>query len=291
MSAAVVPSPVTGPRRTGGFASRLGLTGWVSLVIIALLVLMALLAPLLPVADPDRGVVTDRLAGIGTDGHLLGTDKTGRDILSRMVWGARTSLLAGILPVVVGGLLGTLVGVAAAMGPRWLHTVLMRTLDVFFAFPALLLAIVIAATFSPGLITVMAAITVIVAPPVARVAEAEAARVREADYIQVARASGATWPAIVRTHVSRAIAPAIAVYCTSLVGLAIVYSSGLSFIGLGVTPPTADWGAMINELRSLIFTKPELALLPALPVLVVAICFNLLGDALRDALAVESREL
>ncbi|WP_432826322.1 ABC transporter permease [Dactylosporangium sp. CA-092794] len=263
--------------------SRLAAAGFLLAVM-----LVALLAPILPLADPTAGNVSERLLGLGAPGHPLGTDRLGRDILSRMVWGARVSLPAGLVPVLVGSLLGTGLGVVAGLGPHWLRTLVMRFLDIFFAFPALLLAIVIAATFRAGLLIVLIAITVIVVPPVARVAETETIRVRHSEFVVVARASGATWPTVALRHVLRNVGPAVIVYSTSLVGLAIVYSAGLSFLGLGVAPPTADWGGMVNELRGLVFRAPALALLPAVPIFAVSIAFTVLGNGLRDALSVES---
>jgi len=264
----------------------LGLSARIALVFCLAFFAMALLAPLIAPSDPIAGNRGDRLLPLFSPGHLLGTDGQGRDVLSRLMWGARPSLLTGLVPVVIAGLTGTALGVTAGLGSRRLHTVIMRTLDVFYAFPAVLLAIAIAAALGSGISNAIVALTVILIPPVARVAEAEVARIRSADFMEAARVSGATWPAIAFRHVLPNAAPAIVVYCTALVGLSIVYAAGLGFLGLGVSPPTAEWGLMVNELRQYTFSSPQLSLLPAVTILIASVAFNVLGDGLRDILDV-----
>jgi peptide/nickel transport system permease protein len=289
----VVPVPAAlaadaDERHRLGLLTRSRLGTRVAALVIIVIAALAILAPVLPVQDPNAIDVTEHLRGFGQDGHLLGTDQFGRDLLSRVIWGGRTSLLAGLVPVLIGGVIATLLGLTAGLGNGLVGGTVMRVMDVLFAFPALLLAIVIAATFQAGLGTVIIAVTVIVIPPLTRIAEAETRRVRNKDYILVARSAGARWPSLVLRQVLPNIAPAVVVYATSLVGLAIVYSAGLSFLGLGVAAPTADWGSMVNDMKSLIFAQPLLSLVPAVPIFVVSVAFTVLGDGLRDALAVES---
>jgi peptide/nickel transport system permease protein len=276
------------PRRSRRGLRALGWGRKFSAAVIVVAVMVALLAPVLPIDAPNTGDVARRLLGIGSSGHLLGTDDLGRDMLSRLIWGSRTALLEGIAPVVVGGLIGAILGTIAGLGPQWARSLIMRALDVLFAFPALLLAIVIAATFPPGLITVILSITIIVIPPVARIVETDVVGLRHRDFLRIAKSSGAGWLSVTRRQVWPNVAPGLLVYCTSLVGLSIVYASGLSFLGLGVGAPTADWGSMVTELESAVFESPILSLLPAVPILVVSLAFNVLGDGLSRVLASDS---
>jgi peptide/nickel transport system permease protein len=189
-----------------------------------------------------------------------------------------------MLPVAIACLVGSALGLVAGLGAHWLHEVVMRTLDVFYAFPAVLLAIAVAAALGSGFSNAVIALSIILVPPIARIAETEAARLRNADFMTAARASGASWLAIVVRQVLPNVAPGIVVYCSSLIGLSIIYAAGLSFLGLGVAPPTAELGLMVNDLRQFIFNDPLLLLEPAAVILVVAVVFNLMGDSLRSLL-------
>jgi peptide/nickel transport system permease protein len=246
--------------------------------------LLALLVPLLHLQDPTSGSLAERLLPPGTAGHPLGTDGQGRDLLSRLLWGLRPSLLSGLLPVAVAGTAGSALGLLAGLGARWVHEVVMRALDVFYAFPAVLLAIAVAAALGSGFSNAVIALSIILVPPIARIAETEAARLRNADFMVAARASGASWLAIVARQVLPNVAPGIIVYCSSLIGLSIIYAAGLSFLGLGVAPPTPELGLMVNDLRQFIFTDPLLLMEPSLLILAVAVIFNVTGDSLRGLL-------
>jgi peptide/nickel transport system permease protein len=253
--------------------------------------LLAIFAPLVAPADPLATDQTARLQPFFTDGHVLGTDGQGRDVLSRVIWGARPSLLAGLIPVLVGGLIGTGLGLLAGLGTRRTNTGVMRTLDVFYAFPAVLLAIAVAAALGSGISNAIIALSIILIPPIARVAEAEVARIRHHDFMDAARVSGARWGPIALRHVLPNAAPAIVVYCTALVGLSIVYAAGLGFLGLGMSPPEAEWGLMVNDLRNYTFTAPAISLVPPVVILIASVAFNVLGDGLRDLLDVRSEVL
>jgi peptide/nickel transport system permease protein len=246
--------------------------------------LLALLVPLLHLPDPTAGSLSQRLLPPGSAGHPLGTDGQGRDLVSRLLWGLRPSLLSGLLPVAIACLAGSALGLVAGLGAHWLHEVVMRTLDVFYAFPAVLLAIAVAAALGSGFSNAVIALSIILVPPIARIAETEAARLRNADFMTAARASGASWAAIVFRQVLPNVAPGIVVYCSSLIGLSIIYAAGLSFLGLGVAPPTAELGLMVNDLRQFIFNDPVLLLEPAALILIVAVVFNVMGDSLRGLL-------
>lgn len=267
---------------------RLPLPSKVAAGVVALVALVAIFAPLLAPADPTAGATIDRLKGIGTPGHLLGTDGQGRDILSRLLWGARPSLLTGLVPVVVASVVGLVLGLVAGLGGRRTNTAVMRILDVFYAFPAILLAIAIATILGSGASNSIIALSVVLIPPVARLAESETSRLRSLDFMESAEASGAGRLSIAWRHVMPNVAPAIVIYGTALIGLSIVYAAGLSFLGLGVRPPTAEWGLMVSDLRQYIFTDAALALVPALAIVVVSVAFNVLGDGLRDVLDVRS---
>jgi len=293
--AAVVQEPLviarsenTGSRRR---RRRIPLTVVIPGTAIAVLVVVAAFAPVLAPHGPTAGSLQDRLQGIGTSGHLLGTDGRGQDILSRLIWGARPSLLAGVIPVVMAGTVGTLLGVVAGMGTRRIQSIVMRTLDVFYAFPAVLLAIAIAAALGSGISNAMVALSVVLVAPIARVVETEVARLRNEDFMEAARVSGAGWTRIAVRQVLPNVAPSIIVYCTALVGLSIVYAAGLSFLGLGVSPPHPEWGLMLNELRQNLYSNPTLALVPAVAILLTSVAFNVLGDGLRDLLDVRTEAL
>ncbi|MEV4420931.1 ABC transporter permease [Patulibacter sp. NPDC049589] len=254
--------------------------------IVALILLAAILAPVLAPASPTEGSISARLFDVGTAGHPLGTDGQGRDVLSRLMWGARRTLVAGVTPVLIAGVLGTLLGLVAALSGRWVRGAIMRTLDVFYAFPAILLAIAIGAALGPGVTNAVVSLSIVLVAPIARVAEGEVLRIRSADFLESARVSGARWSTISVRHVLPNIAPALLVYCTSMVGLSIVYAAGLSFLGLGVAPPDPDWGQMLNDLRQSIYDRPVLSLVPAIAIFLASVGFNLLGDGLRQALDV-----
>ena len=289
MTATTVGVPVAVPRRARrAGARRLPLSAKIAAVVIALIVVAVLFAPVLAPYSPTQGTLGDRLAPIGTAGHLLGTDGQGRDILSRLLYGGRLSLLSGLIPVAVAALAGTLLGLLAGLGNRLTNGAVMRTLDVFYAFPAVLLAIAIAAALGSGVSNAIVALSVILIPPIARIAETETARLRDADFMEAARASGARTSSIALRQVLPNIAPAIVVYCTALIGLCIVYSAGLSYLGLGIAPPAPEWGVMISDLQQYTFTRPELLLMPALAILVASVAFNVLGDGLGNYLNVRS---
>jgi peptide/nickel transport system permease protein len=291
MTASTMDLPGVRTRSRGagaGTTRRMPLSAKVSATVILLIVLAALCAPLLTSADPTRGVLGDRLLSIGTAGHPLGTDGQGRDILARLVYGARPSLLTGLVPVAIAGTLGTLLGLVAGLGTKAVHSTVMRTLDVFYAFPAVLLAIAIAAALGAGISNSIIALSVILVPPIARVAESETSRLRGADFMESAHASGARWSSIALRQVLPNIAPAVVVYCTALIGLSIVYSAGLSFLGLGIAPPRPEWGLMTSDLQQYMFSQPALLLVPATAILIASIAFNVLGDGLRNYLNVRS---
>ncbi|MFC1411251.1 ABC transporter permease [Streptacidiphilus sp. N1-12] len=256
----------------------------VPLALAVLLVGLALAAPLLARYGPTTGTLQARLLDPGSPGHPLGTDGQGRDLLSRLIWGARPSLIGGFAPVAIAAVLGSALGITAGLGGRATEQALLRSLDVLYAFPGILLALAVAAMLSNGLGAVVLSLSVVLTPAVARVVFTEVRRIRSAEYLEAARVSGAGRVAVAVRQVVPVVAPVVLVYCSSLVGLSVVYAAGLSFLGLGVSPPTAEWGAMLDELRPALLTHPEVAAVPALTILAVSVVFNSLGEALRKGM-------
>lgn len=277
-------APPTTPTRR---KRRMTVSARIAAGVVGLIVLVAVVGPFL-VGDPNVGDTARRLLPAGSAGHILGTDGQGRDVFARIIDGTRLSLLAGLVPVLFAAVVGTALGVTAGLAGKWGHRSIMRTLDVFYAFPAVLLAIAIAAALGSGISNSIIALAVILVPPVARVAETETRRLADLDYMDAARASGASRLAIATRQVLPNVAPPVVVYCTALIGLSIVYAAGLSFLGLGVSPPTAEWGLMVSDHTQYIYTAPFLAAIPAIAILVASVAFNVLGDGLRDLLDVRS---
>lgn len=278
--AAASPHPWWGLRRLRRWGPARRPTVTIAAGFIALVVIAAVFAsPLSPYA-PNAGSLAHRLAEPGTTGHLLGTDGQGRDVLSRLIWGAGSTLISGLAPVAAATALGTVLGVIAGLGGRWIEGIVMRVLDVLFAFPAVLLAIALSAALGAGEGNTIISLTVVLIPPIARVAVVEVKAIRRQDYMEVARASGASWPRIVLWQVLPNAGPAVLTYATTLIGLSIVYSAGLSLLGLGVQPPQPAWGETLNDLRQNIFETPALALVPAIAIFLLSAAFNVVGDSL-----------
>ncbi|HLN11269.1 MAG TPA: ABC transporter permease [Xanthobacteraceae bacterium] len=255
-----------------------------ALVLLLAVVLLAALAPVLPIQDPFDADPTQRSASIGTPGYLLGTDNQGRDILSRLLWGGRISLLVGLVPTALATLCGLLLGTLAGYLGGLADQIIMRVLDVFFAFPLVLLAIAIAGILSPGVPTEILAITIVLVPYISRLARTATAQVAGLPYVEAARASGAGAGAILVRYVLLNAVPPVLVYATTLAGLMIVVGSGLSFLGLGVQPPAADWGAMVGDGAVVLRKAAHVTILPGLMIVVTALAFNIIGDGLRDVL-------
>ncbi len=257
-------------------------------IVIIALILMALLAPWITPHDPYRSSVLRRLRPIGTENFPLGTDELGRDMLSRLMMGARLSLFMGVVPVLLAFAIGSTIGVIAGYVGGKTNTVIMRTIDVFYAFPSVLLAIALSGALGAGIGNALLSLTVVFIPPIARVAESVTTQIRTRDYVEAARASGAGAFTIIREHVlGNALGP-IFVYATSLISVAMILASGLSFLGLGVRPPEPEWGLMLNTLRTAIYVQPWVAALPGLMIFITSISFNLLADGLRSAMDVKS---
>lgn len=252
-------------------------------VVLALL-LLALFGPWLTPADPYQASMMSRLKPIGSAGFPLGSDELGRDLLSRLIVGTRLSLFIGLTPVFCAFIIGTAIGILAGFAGGWTNTVIMRTIDVFYAFPSVLLAIALSGALGAGIFNSLISLTVVFIPPIARVAESVTTQVRGRDYVEAARASGADAFTIVRVHVLGNVLGPIFVYATSLIAVSLILASGLSFLGLGVKPPEPEWGLMLNTLRTAIDVQPAIAALPGLMIFITSIAFNLVSDGLRTAM-------
>ncbi|WP_372424357.1 ABC transporter permease [Salinarimonas chemoclinalis] len=247
----------------------------------------ALLAPWIAPADPNQTSIVNRLRPPGTPGHPLGTDELGRDLLSRVIWGGRLTLFMGFTPVVVATLVGGFLGILAGYAGGWVNSAIMRTMDVFYAFPSVLLAVAISGALGGGLMNGLLALTLVFIPPIARVAESVALQVRTQPYVEAAAATGASATRIVTGHVLKNVAGPILVYASSLISISIVIASGLSFLGLGVSPPDAEWGLMLSSLRQSVYVAPLNAVIPGAMIFLTSLCFNTMTDGLRHALNVK----
>ncbi len=259
----------------------------ICLVVLMTLILAAIFAPYLGLADPYKASMIRRLKPIGFDGHPLGTDEQGRDMLARLIYGGRLTLFVGLMPVVFAFFIGSALGIIAGYAGGWLNTVIMRTVDVFFAFPSVLLAIAISSALGAGIVNSLVSLTIVFIPPIARVAESATASVRSLDYIDAARASGGGALTIIRAHVISNVIGPIFVYATSLTSVCMILAAGLSFLGIGVRPPEPEWGLMLNTLRTAIYVNPYVAALPGLMIFATSLCLNLLSDGLRSAMNVK----
>jgi ABC-type dipeptide/oligopeptide/nickel transport system permease subunit len=284
------PARVTGWQRRSQWglavrALRRDKVAVAALVVLVAVTLVAVLAPWISPYDPLVGDPRTRLLPPGTPGHLLGLDGQGRDILSRLMWGGRYSLTVAVVPVVCAGLLALVIGMASGYrGGRWGEAV-MRVLDVVFAFPIVLFAIALAAVLGAGLVNTMVAVGITLVPYMSRVVYTSTVQESAKEYVEAARAAGATDLEILRKQLLPNVLSPLVVYGTTLAGLVIVLAAGLSFLGVGITPPAPDWGVMTADGRQVLLEGyAHVATVPGLVILVVALAFNLLGDGIRDAL-------
>jgi peptide/nickel transport system permease protein len=265
--------------------SRDRVTIFCALVLLAIL-LAIIFAPWLVPHDPYQGSMLRRLKPIGYPGYPLGTDELGRDMLTRLLYGGRLSWYLGITPVVIAFVIGGTFGVVAGFAGGWVNMLIMRVTDVFYAFPSVLLAVAISGALGAGIFNAILSLTLVFIPPLIRIAESVTTSVRNLDYVEAARASGAGATTIVRVHVLPNVLGQIFVYATGLISVSMILASGLSFLGLGTSPPQAEWGLMLNTLRTAIYTQPLIATLPGICIFVTSICFNMVSDGLRAAMDV-----
>lgn len=255
-----------------------------SAVLILLFLLLAALAPVITPYGFDEIVDTaNRLAPPSTQ-HLLGTDEVGRDVLTRMLYGARISLLVGIVPTVISMLAGAVLGILAGYLGGRVDSIIMRLADIMLAFPSMLLAMVIMYTLGDGIINIFLALALVNWASVARIVRAETLKLRETEYVEAARSIGVGRFTIMRRHILPNCIPSMIVLFTLNIPSAILSESSLSFLGLGIQKPMASWGLMVNTGRQYLYTNPWLSLAPSIAIMLIVLAFNFLGDGLRDVL-------
>ncbi|GAB5469982.1 MAG: ABC transporter permease [Rhodospirillales bacterium] len=256
----------------------------ISLIFLGLVVLLAIFADWVSPHDPFEAARQMRNQPPLTEGYWLGSDSNGRDILTRLIYGGRISLVVGFLPTLTATLISLFLGLLAGYFGGWIDQIIMRVLDAFFAVPLVLMAIAIAGVLQPGVVTEIVAITVVLVPYISRIVRTSTLGVTSQPYIEAARAGGASQATIILRYVLPNMISPVIVYATTLVGLMIVVASGLSFLGLGAQPPAADWGTMVSDGRVAMTKAPHATIFPGLVIVFVALAFNFLGDGLRDAL-------
>jgi peptide/nickel transport system permease protein len=260
--------------------NRLALVG---LVLVVVLAVSAALAPWLAPYDPARQSLVEKRTKPGAK-YVLGADEFGRDILSRVIYGSRVALLVGVLSALIAVAGGLLLGTVAGFVGGWLDAVLMRGIEILLAFPYLLLALAIVAALGTGALNTTIAVGIWGVPAVTRIVRGSVLALRETEYVGAARALGAPVTALLRRHILPNIVPSLIVYATLFMANAILLEAALSFLGLGVQPPTASWGLMVSTGRDVLLVAPHVATVPGLAIMVAVLAFNLVGDGLRDAL-------
>lgn len=254
-----------------------------SAVVILLFILAAILAPVLTPYTFDGMDLHNRLAPPSRT-HLLGTDEAGRDVLTRMLYGSRVSLLVGIVPTVISMLAGAVLGIIAGYNGGRTDAVIMRIADVMLAFPSMFLAMVIMYTLGDGMINIFLALALVNWASVARIVRAETLKLKETEFVEAARSIGVGKLVIMLRHIFPNCAPSLIVLFTLNIPSAILSESSLSFLSIGIKPPQASWGLMVNAGRQFLYSQPWLSLSPSVAIMVVVLAFNFLGDGLRDVL-------
>lgn len=272
---------------------RLGLatkiTCIIGVAVILLLTLTAIFAPVLAPYDPTVGKLDDRLKPPfwqegGSSKHILGTDLIGRDLLSRLIWGARSSLTVAIASILIGGTIGVILGIIAGYIGGWVDVVIMRIVDVALSFPVILLALVLAVILGPSFFNVILVISLIVWAPFARMSKGDTLKVKEMDFVALAKVAGCSNLSIMIRHILPNVATSVIILATLEVGLLITFEASLSFLGVGIPPPDPAWGSMISEGRSYIVTAWWLSVVPGVAILFTVLSFNLVGDAMTELL-------
>lgn len=253
-------------------------------IVLLTVIILGIAAPLLTSFNPYDAVLEQRLLPPGTGGHLLGTDQMGRDLLTRLFYGARISVMVGFVAVAIALFFGIIVGLFAGFYGGLIDTFLMRGIDILMAFPYVLLAIAIIAALGPGLFQAMFAIAVVGIPYYARIVRGTVLSLREKEFVEAEKALGASNLRIIFKHILPNTMAPIIVAATLDVGWMIIAAAGLSFLGLGAQPPTAEWGVMLSEGRNFLRVAPWVSIFPGICIFIVVLSLNLLGDGLRDAL-------
>jgi peptide/nickel transport system permease protein len=262
---------------------RSNISALFGLCVIVVILMAALLAPLLATHDIYEQNLAMRLLAPSVE-HWLGTDELGRDVYSRLIYGARITLYIALLTTVIVAPIGLLVGTTAGYLGGWVDTVLMRIVDIFLAFPNLILALAFVAALGPGIQNAIIAISLASWPPIARLARAETLTIRKSDYIAAVRLQGASSFRIIFGHVVPMCIPSVVVRVTLNMAAIILTAAGLGFLGLGAQPPSPEWGTMLSSGREFVMTSWWIAAIPGSAILLTSLAFNLFGDGLRDIL-------
>jgi peptide/nickel transport system permease protein len=263
------------------------------LFIVGAMVVLAVAAPLVAPADPNTQNLLARLKSPGTVSrgvtYFLGSDELGRDVLSRLIYGARVSLFVAFSSVILSGTIGSILGMVAAFYRGWVEIIIMRLVDIVLSVPAILFAIITVAVLGPGLINVVIVLALTRWPRYARVAYGQTLSVANMPYVRLSRFMGAGWPRLLGRHILPNIAGSLVVVATLEFGLMVLFEAGLSFLGLGVQPPTASWGAMLSTGRNYVATAWWIATFPGLALFLLVLSINLIGDHVRDRLDPKAR--
>jgi peptide/nickel transport system permease protein len=265
---------------------RLAVAG---LVIIIIMALVALLAPWISPFDPAQGIGRDRLLPPFSGYHILGTDGQGRDILTRLIWGAHVSLVTGIVPTAAAFAASIVLGLLAGFYQRWVGHLIMRLLDVILAFPLVLLGVAMVSVLGPGMLNVMISLFIVEIPYMTRIVYTETSLLRSREFVLAAKVSGSNSLQIQIGEILPNVLSTLIVYSTTIIGSMIVLASGFSFLGIGIQPPTADWGIMTSDGRLVLAKAPHVAAIPGIAIALAALAFTWIGDGLRDALDPRSR--
>ena len=264
-------------------------TGMIGLVLILALTATAVFAPFLAPHDPTVGLLGNRLTPPfwqerGSKDHILGTDLLGRDILSRIIYGARTSLTISLITILLSGVIGSLLGIISGYLGGWVDVIIMRTVDLMFSFPTILLAMIFAVLLGPSFMNIVLIISLTLWAQYARMARGDTLRLKEMDFVALAQIAGCSKLSIIIRHLLPNAATPLIILATLQVGVVIILESSLSFLGVGIPPPTPAWGAMVAEGRSYIVSAWWISLIPGVAILLTVLSFNLMGDALTEFL-------
>jgi peptide/nickel transport system permease protein len=265
-------------------------TGLAGTGLVLIVVLGSIFAPWLAPRDPIAQNLATRLAGVGDQGYLLGSDAFGRDMLSRLIWGGQISLIMGVVASVTAMSIGVPLGMVAGYRGGWFDTITMRIVEMLLAFPYILLAVVIVGALGPGLVNAIIAVAITSVPFYARLMRGIVVTVRHQQFVEATVAVGADELHVLRAAIFPAVLPYVIVAFTISVAWLILAGASLSFLGLGAQPPSPEWGAMLAESRQYVNIAPHTVLLPGLMLLLVAVGLNLLGDALRDGFDVTLKD-
>lgn len=290
MSIQLDAAPRRRPGKIMGFLRRLNLSTWIGIAIVVALVLGAIFAPLLATHAPAKQHILYQYANPGENGFLLGSDQFGRDIWSRIIYGARYSLTIGFAAITTAVIIGTLIGMIAGYLGGKFDIILMQIMDVILAFPSLILGLALVALMGATMTNIVIAIAFTATPAFARVARAAVITQRDREYVHACQAMGFSGPRILFRHITPAILPEVMVMFSLWMATAVRTEASLAFVGLGLAPPTPTWGGMVRDGFENILTSFSLALVPSMAILLLVLAFNLIGDGLRDVIDPRMKE-